>query len=351
MKYFLITYGCQMNVSDSGKIAATLEKQGYQPAPKEEEADLIIVNMCSVRQTAVDRVHGKIKDFFELKNKNPELKTVLTGCVLKSDRNNFREKFDEIWNNKDFLENPPKHLSPNQAYVPISNGCDNACTYCAVPQTRGPLICRDHKSVIKDAERAVKNGFKEIWLLGQNVNNYRSPVDKSINFSKLLKIINSVPGDFKIKFTSPHPKDFSDELIKTMASCQKAAHYLNLPLQSGDNEILKKMGRPYTVSHYRKLVKKIRKKIPDLNLSTDIIIGFPGETKKQFKNTVKIFKEINFDMAYISKFSPRSGTVAAKLKDNVSLKEKKRRWEILNKIILRNFKKRKRQRSLVASTR
>lgn len=338
-KYHVITYGCQMNKSDSERIAATLEKKGYRPASKENAADLIVVNMCSVRQSAVDRVYGKNRDFAKLKNRNPKLKTVLTGCILKSDRNNFRESFDEIWDNKDFLEIVPKHQAENPAYIPVSNGCDNACSYCAVPLTRGRLVCRDHRKILDDVKRAIKKSYKEIWLLGQNVNNYKSPADPKINFAKLLKAANEVSGDFFLKFTSPHPKDFSDELIETMASCQKVAHYLNLPLQSGDDIVLKKMGRPYTASHYKKLVRKIRKSIPDIYLSTDIIVGFPGETKKQFGNTLKFFKEIGFDMAYLAKFSPRPGTAAAKMKNDVSPEEKKKRWKILNDIILSNFKK------------
>lgn len=330
MKYHIITFGCQMNKSDSERIAATLENKGYKSALSINEADLILVNMCSVRQSAVDRVFGLSKKFLNLKAQNSKLKIVLTGCVLKSDRNKLKEKFDYVWDNNDFSEITPKYHKGNPAFIPISDGCDNFCTYCAVPYTRGPLVCRDRKKILKDAKEVIKNGAKEIWLLGQNVNNYKS---QGINFAKLLKMVNALSGDFKIRFMSPHPAYFTDELIETLANCRKVAHYLNLPVQSGDNGILKKMARPYNVEQYKNLVKKIRKKIPDINLSTDVIVGFPGETKKQFENTVKLFKELKFNMAYISKYSPRPGTTAFKLKNNVPIKEKKRRWKILNSLL------------------
>jgi len=207
----------------------------------------------------------------------------------------------------------------------------------------------------------IKQGFKEIWLLGQNVNDYQAPSDSSINFAKLLKMLNNLPGDFSIRFISPNPKpstraklgaglvphrpaesragagNFSwNELIEVMASSKKVAKYLNLPVQSGDNGILKRMNRPYTVAQYKSLVRKIRKKIPDINLSTDVIVGFPGETKKQFENTVKLFKEIKFNIAYIAKYSPRPGTAAFQIKNNVSLGEKRRREKILRKILTKN---------------
>lgn len=322
-KYWIATFGCQMNESDSERIAAGLEKDGYKSASKMAEADLVVVNMCSVRQPAVDRIFGLNQKFIKLKAQNPKSKTVLTGCILKKDRVKFGKIFDEIW------EEPEKCSTPSK-FIPISNGCDNFCTYCVVPHTRGPLVCRNHKEIIKEIKESVAKGFKEIWLLGENVNRYLSG---TINFAKLLKMANNIPGDFKIRFMSPNPADFTDELIDTMAKCQKISHYLNLPVQSGDNEILRKMNRPYTAEQYIKLVKKIREKIPDINLSTDVIVGFPGETKKQFNNTVKLFKKIKFNIAYISKYSPRSGTAAFRLKDDVPIKEKKRRERVLINLI------------------
>ena len=343
MRYFIITFGCQMNKSDSERIAAVLEQRGYKSTSDIKEADLIVVNMCSVRQSAVDRVFGQCQKLSKLKIKNEKLKTILTGCILKQDRPKFAKIFDQILKFKDLLKYNPKYQNNSLAYVPISNGCNNFCSYCVVPYVRGSLVCRDHKEILKEVKNVVKNGFKEIWLLGQNVNDYHSPTNPSLNFTKLLELVNDIPGEFQIRFTSPNPKNFSDELIKVMTKSEKIAKYLNLPVQSGDNEILKKMNRPYTVQQYKNLVKKIREKIPDINLSTDVIVGFPGETKKQFQNTVKLFKEINFNMAYIAKYSPRPGTAAFKIKDDVPLKEKKRREKTLRRIIiklkLQNYKK------------
>jgi tRNA-2-methylthio-N6-dimethylallyladenosine synthase len=353
-----------MNKSDSERIATVLENIGYKPASRISEADLIVVNMCSVRQSAVDRVYGKIKNFVNLKTQNSKLKTLLTGCLLKSDFNKLKGKVDyilpiktlKLWPeflkkgkyfyypdprnpefnekfNINYLKTKSKNSNKFSAFIPISNGCNNFCTYCVVPFTRGPLICRSHKEILKEVKEVVKKGYKEIWLLGQNVNDYQSPTDTSVNFPKLLRQVNNIPGNFWIRFTSPHPKDFSGKLIETVAKSEKVAKYLHLPVQSGDNEILKRMGRPYTIEQYKNLIKKIREKVPKINLSTDVIVGFPGETKKQFENTVKLFKEIEFNMAYIAKYSPRPGTAAFQLKNNIPLEEKKKREKILRNLL------------------
>jgi len=384
MKYWIITFGCQMNKSDSERITAFLEKSGKKPASKVNEADLIVVNMCSVRQSAVDRVYGLEPKFKKLKSKNPKLKTILTGCILKKDKKKFTEKFDFVLDIRDLPKWPeilsissnlimndrrllerrnyfkiqPKYFNKFSAFVPIMTGCNNFCAYCVVPYTRGREISRPAEEIICEIKNLIKKSYKEIWLLGQNVNSYKGRFNsvakkrdrlnkrqdiKFINFPQLLRKINDVPGNFWIRFTSSHPKDFSDDLIKVMAKCEKVTEYLNLPVQAGDNKILKKMNRPYTVVQYKNLIKKIRKKIPNIALSTDVIVGFPGETKKQFENTVKLLKKIKFDMAYIAKYSPRPGTAAAKLKDNIPQKEKKRRekvlTDILKKTALENNKK------------
>jgi tRNA-2-methylthio-N6-dimethylallyladenosine synthase len=355
-KYWITTYGCQMNHSDSEQVAAVLENIDYKKSSNIGKADLIVVNMCSVRQSAVDRIYGKIKDFSKLKVKNKKLKVILTGCILKKDKKKFKKAFDFILNIKDlpklpklldtrystlntesYLKTKPKYQTSFSAHIPIMTGCNNFCTYCVVPYTRGRENSRPAEEIIEEVRNLVKQGYKEIWLLGQNVNSYNSKVKNRnlevVNFPKLLKMINDIPGDFWIRFTSSHPKDFSDELINVMAKCKKVTEYLNLPVQSGDDEIIKKMNRPYTIKQYKETVRKIREKVPDITLSTDVIVGFPGETEKQFNNTAKLFKEIKYDMAYIAKYSPRPQTAAATLENNVLKKEKKERRKILTEIL------------------
>jgi len=346
MKYWIITYGCQMNKSDSERIATVLESIGYQPAIKEDKADLIVINACSVRQSAIDRIWGQTQKFKKIKIKNNGIKTVLTGCILKKDKNKFNKFFDLIFNIRDlpklpqllsksgiydlkvsnYLEITPKYQSSFSAFLPIMTGCNNFCTFCVVPYTRGREISRSAKEILYEVENLAKRGYKEIWLLGQNVNSYRYG---EINFSKLLRMVNNIPGDFWIRFMSSHPKDFSSELIETMVNCKKVTEYLNLPVQSGDDEILKKMNRPYNIEQYKETIRKIIEEVPDISLSTDVIVGFPGETENNFQNTVRLFREIRFDMAYIAQFSPRPGTAAFELKDSVSHQEKERRWRIL----------------------
>jgi len=369
-KYFIITYGCQQNHSDSSKIAFILEENNYKPCLEISEADLIIVNTCSIRQSAIDRLNGLFVKFKKIK-KNKKIKTVLTGCILEKDRKNFKKYFNFIlpiktlkewpqilkkkedypffnqrdlsFNKKfkgDYLNITSKQKDKFSLLVPISSGCDNFCTYCVVPYTRGPLICRSHKNIIKEIKKGVRGGVKEVWLLGENVNDYHSPIDKAINFSKLLKKINKIPGNFWIRFTSPHPKNFSKELISQLPKYDKVTEYINIPVQSGNDQILQAMNRSYKVKKYKEIIKGLRKGIPNIAISTDVIVGFPGETKKQFNDTIKLFKEIGFDMAYIAKYSRRRGTEAMKMKDNVSLKEKEERrkklTDILRKTALKN---------------
>jgi len=328
MKYFIKTYGCQINESDSARITSFLENKGYKSAPNMKGADLIVINACSVRQTAIDRILGLKSKFKKLKAKK-----ILTGCVLKSDKKKFREFFDEIMTIKEFLGNNYLSILCSSTFVPIMTGCDNFCSYCVVPYARGREVSRPMEEIIKEVKDLInpaewgKQGYKEITLLGQNVNSYKC------GFAKLLKKLNSLPGNFKIKFLTNHPKDVSDELINTIAKSKKVAKEIHLPVQSGDDEILRKMNRGYTVKQYKNLIKKIHRKIPNVKLSTDVIVGFPKETKKQFENTVKLFKQIKFDKAYINKYSTRAGTTAANLKDNVPWKEKKRRWKVLNEIV------------------
>ena len=321
-KYHIITYGCQANVADSERIASRLEKQGYKKTDKTERADLIVINACSVRQSAINRVYGKL-------NKLNGKKIILAGCVLEADKKKMKDKVWKFWNPSEYFTCQPIYESKIKAFIPIMTGCNNFCAYCVVPYTRGREISRPAREIIDETKKLIKNKYKEIWLIGQNVNSYP-------NFSNLLKTINDLPGHFTLHFMTSHPKDMSDKLIKTIKESEKISKEIHLPVQSGDNKILKAMNRNYTIEHYKKLIKKILKEIPQAKISTDIIVGFPNETKKQFQNTVKLFKEIGFYKAYISKYSPRPGTLATKLKDNIPLKEKKRRWKILNDLICKN---------------
>jgi tRNA-2-methylthio-N6-dimethylallyladenosine synthase len=363
-----------MNKSDSERVISFLENSGWQKTEKEKEADLILVNMCSVRQSAVDRVYGLTRKFSKLKDQNPKIKTLLTGCVSQADFEKLKNSFDFIlpiktlpsWSTilkkeKFYLKSPPREKSFQQkleylelkpkyeknfsVYIPISFGCNYLCSFCIVPFVRGGLIYRNPTEIVDEVKMAVDSGVKEIWLVGQIVNNYfaRNSKGELVDFSKLLEIINQIPGNFWLRFTSPHPKYFTDKLIETMAKSETITPYLNLPLQSGDDEILKLMRRNYTSKEYEELVKKIKKAFrkyrsgleKEVAISTDIIVGFPGEKENHFKNTVKFFKKIKFDMAYIAQYSPRPGTDAEKMeiKNPVPKKEKERRWKILNSVL------------------
>ncbi|MBL7155396.1 MAG: MiaB/RimO family radical SAM methylthiotransferase, partial [Candidatus Portnoybacteria bacterium] len=334
MKYYIITYGCQMNKSDSERMAAQLEEKGYQLARQIKRADLVVINVCSVRQSAINRVYSKVK---QLSNQ----KIILTGCLLEKDKKRLANQVYQIWPIVD-LPIKPKHQSRGQVFVPIMTGCNNFCSYCVVPYTRGREYSRPAQEIIKEVKSLVKKGCKEITLLGQNVNSYQdqeglslkyspqreglslrySPSGKDcilgtvplnfvpLNFPNLLKILNDIPGRFQIKFLTSHPKDMSDELIKVIGQSKKISPEIHLPVQSGDSQILKKMNRGYTISHYKKLIKKIRQQIPQAKISTDIIVGFPGETRKQFQKTVNLVKEIGFKQAFVAAYSPRAGTTA-----------------------------------------
>ena len=375
-KYHIVTFGCQSNLADSERIAGLLDDSGCKQSSNRNDADILIFNTCSVRQKAEDRIFGLSKDVQKLKIKNSKLKIILTGCMMHHDIKKLKKRlpcfdiFIDIKNipklpkllglkkktktPKDYLSLKPKYGSKFTASIPISYGCNNFCTYCIVPYSRDREYSRSTKDIIEEVKKLVKNGYKEIWLLGQNVNSYQgkltsashasiykfindptaNPRVAEVSFPLLLRMINDIPGDFWIRFSSPHPKDFSNDLIEAMKECRKIPPYLNLPAQSGDNTILKKMNRPYTVSHYKKLIKKIRKAIPNISISTDLIVGFPGETKKHFENTKKFVKEIGFDMIYISEYSPRLSTVSAKtMEDSVPHKEKEKRKEKINDIL------------------
>jgi len=339
-KFFIKTFGCQMNEADSEKLATVFEKKGYQLAKKIDEADVVVINTCSVRESAENRVFGLINNLLKLKVANSKLKIILTGCMVGSARGERRRfgllelkrrlpQVDEFKTIEELIG--PEKVSPKRkkkvsAFVPIMEGCDHFCSYCVVPYARGKEVSRPFEEIVCEVEELAQRGYKEITLLGQNVNSYQP------SFAKLLRRVQQIKGIKKISFITSNPWDLTDDIIEVMA-LPKIDCYLHLPVQSGDNRILKRMNRPYTALQYIKLVKKIRKRIPDIKIGTDIIVGFPGETKKAFENTVDLCKKVGFVKAYIAKYSPRPGTAAFKFKADVSPEEKKRRWRILEELI------------------
>ncbi|MFA5413143.1 MAG: tRNA (N6-isopentenyl adenosine(37)-C2)-methylthiotransferase MiaB [Patescibacteria group bacterium] len=356
-KYYIIAYGCQMNKSDSERVATILEKIGYKPVKSEKQADLAVLVACSVRQAAVDRLYGRARELNKIKNINPDFKTILTGCVLPQDKKKFIDKFDLVLDLKQitdlekfknycqswhehYFKIAPRYSTKFSAFVPIMTGCNNFCSYCAVPYVRGREVSRPVAEVMIEIKNLAENGCLEVSLLGQNVNAYRPADGKNFSkknpykhpFAALLWEVNQIPGIRRIFFTAPHPRDMTNEVIDAL-TLPKMVNYLHLPLQAGDDKVLEKMNRSYTAKDYLKLVAKINKKKPGIALGIDIIVGFPGETKKQFENTVELYKKADFDIAYLAIYSPREGTVAAKLKDDVPRAEKKRRRDILQNLM------------------
>ena len=333
-----------MNKSDSERIATILENTGFKKSPTPKGAVLIVINMCSVRQDAVKKVYNLIP------NLKPS-KIVITGCVLKTDKEKLIKMVDYILPIKNlsswpkilnqqtklkpcsslkYLKIKPNYQTFPNAFVPISFGCNNFCSYCVVPYTRGREIHRSQKEILAEIKNLIAKKYNHITLLGENVNSYP-------NFVCLLQKITAIKGNFKVNFMAANPHNFTNELIEEVATNPKLEKYLHLPLQSGDSAILKKMKRPYTAGQYLKLVVKIKKQIPRVKIVTDIIVGFPGETEKQFQNTVNIMKKAQFYQAYIAKYSPRPGTAAFYMKDAVSAQEKQHREQTLRKI-LNDFK-------------
>ncbi len=367
-----------MNVSDSERIAGFLEAQKLKPADDIEKTDLVFFNTCGVRQMAEDRVYGQIHN---LRKKNAKVKIILTGCLAsrKDVQRRLKNKVDlfisvkdilkikkiklfqnskfrilnSINNTCDYLKISPKYSNKLSAYVPIMTGCNNFCSYCVVPYARGQEVSRPAENIIKEIKKLVKNGCQEITLLGQNVNSYRFPhpltpspngrgwierernpgEGKNINFAELINFLAKSHPKIHFRFLTSHPKDFSKELIDVIAKNKNISREIHLPIQSGSDKILKLMNRPYTQKKYLILIAKIKKAIPEASFTTDVIVGFPGETKKDFAETVKVFKLVKYNEAYINKYSPRPGTKAEKLGDPIEWDEKKRREKILREII------------------
>jgi tRNA-2-methylthio-N6-dimethylallyladenosine synthase len=368
-----------MNYSDAERLVTVLKGAGYESAASEAEADIVVVVACSVRQTAIDRIYGKTKMWDKKRAKNPGFKTVLSGCVLPGDKKKLANSFDlifdlthiqllvefinpiyqvtnikqiqnskfKIQNSGEYLSIVPKYESTFRAYVPIMTGCDNFCSYCAVPLTRGREKSRPQAEILAEIRALVDRGYKEITLLGQNVNSYGISQKANLKnqnynskFINLLKEIDLIPGDYRVYFYSNHPKDVSDELINTLPELKHFPPYLHLPLQSGNDNILREMNRRYTVKQYLNLVKKIRERIPDLVLTTDIMVGYPGENEAKFLDTVEVMKKAKFEMAFIAQYSPRAGTLSAKKEDNIPKNIKNERFKILTEVLRDNLEER-----------
>lgn len=344
-----------MNISDSERIAGFLELRKFKPAKDINSADLVIFNTCGVRQSAEDRVYGQIHN---LKTHNSQYATiVLTGCLanrkdvqrrlkgkvdLFCEIKEFPEKIREILRHpmskreQNYLNIKPKYSTLFSAYIPIMTGCNNFCSYCVVPYARGREISRPVEAIIKEIENLANKNYKEIILLGQNVNSYKY---KNIGFPSLLDRLAKNNPKINFKFLTSHPKDFSQDLIKVIAKNKNIDREIHLPVQAGSDKILKAMNRPYTQKYYLDLVKKIKGLIPGASFTTDIIVGFPDETKKDFAESIKVFKKVRYNEAYINKYSPRPGTAAWKLKETVNLEEKKRREKILRAFVTYEKKK------------
>lgn len=349
-----------MNKSDSEKIAGVLEKHGYLATERLENANMVILNTCAVRKSAEDRFFSFLRKCKKLKNKN-NLKIGVTGCLLKTrlkrildfadftfkikdlpalgnniDHDNTKHRYKEKSKSIDYLSIEAKRESKSHAYIPIMSGCDNFCSYCAIPFARGKEISRPSKDIIKEIENLLNKNYKAFTLLGQNVNSYGKGLKENTDFTKLLEKICDLEGDFWIWFLSSHPKDMKRKLINVIAKEKKICKYLHFALQSGSNRILTSMNRHYTKEKCQKLISYIYQKMPGISLSTDIIVGFPGETRKDFKETLDLCQKSDFEMAYIGRFSKRPLTKAYVMKETVSNNEKKSREKELQRVIAKN---------------
>ena len=334
-----------MNKSDSERIAGDYRRRGFRPAKSAKVADEVVVNTCSVRKSAEDRVIGLLLNLGKLK---PKPKIILTGCMLHFNRQKLREILPQIdkfmpINEKGFNV-PSVRQDKVNAWVPISNGCNSFCSYCIVPYSRGREKSRPEKEILNEVCRLIQQGYTEITLLGQNVNSYgldRMPiglrkVKKLIGKPPFVNLLEKICQFNKLKcvrFMTSNPWDFSEALINCIAKYPQIDRFIHLPVQSGSNRILKLMNRGYTWQQYLKLINKLKQKVKQLTLGTDIIVGFHGETEADFQDTVKLAKKVNWQIAFVARYSPRPGTVAAKMIDNVSDQEKIQRWQILEKII------------------
>jgi tRNA-2-methylthio-N6-dimethylallyladenosine synthase len=334
--YHIWTIGCQMNKAESERIAARFEELGYRSTKSVNDADLIVLNSCVVRQSAEDRVINKLHDLKHLKQEKPNTLFALTGCIVDSDTSVLRKRFPFIdhffkageqppWLGKTESTTLPEKPNPS-IYVPISQGCDNFCSYCIVPYRRGRERSRPLEEIVCEVEELARRGAKEVILLGQNVDSYGHDLPGKPDLAHLLAKLNEIEGLARLRFLTNHPKDMNSRLIQAITLLDKVCEQINLPVQAGSDEILKAMKRGYTAAQYRQLVKKIRKKIPDIAITTDVIVGFPGESGAQFQQTLDLLSEIKFATVHVAAYSPREGTTAAReLENDVPSEEKKAR--------------------------
>ncbi|MBU0727910.1 tRNA (N6-isopentenyl adenosine(37)-C2)-methylthiotransferase MiaB [Patescibacteria group bacterium] len=362
-----------MNYSDSERLTTVLKKLGYKECDHYNKADLIILNTCSVKQNADNRIYGLGEPFAELKKKNPKLKIGITGCAIRKGTGIRGECKDQIFRRmdtvdfvfriKDLMQVPEIlrklhhvegadevkdllnyfHIDPTvanitQVFIPIMSGCNNFCAYCIVPYARGREESRSMSEILEEVEKMAKRGAKEVNLVGQNVNTYKpsdaSPDSKETPFTQLLRKIDAVQGIDRIRFYTVHPKDMTDDVINLYGELKSMVPHLHLPVQSGSNSVLKRMNRLYTVERFKELVSKMRKKMPNISISTDIIVGFCGEAEEEFMESVNLIKDEKIDLVYVSKYSERPGTLAQKeLEDDVSDDVKKERFEKITEIM------------------
>jgi len=359
-KYTIISYGCQMNVNDSERFAGQLENIGYQPTDSVEEADIIIINTCCVRESAEKKIYGRIGELKRLKFHNPNLIIGVTGCLAQKDKeklfkraphidfilgthniHQLSEIVQEVQSSKDRVlavwdqaerlapEVPTVRKNNVSAYVPIMYGCNNFCTYCIVPYVRGRERSRPMADIVAEIEELAAAGCKEITLLGQNVNSYGKDLPDNIDFADLLATVDKIDNIERIRYVTSHPRDMNDKVINTIRDSKKICEHFHLPIQSGSDTILARMNRGYTTSYYQELVTKIRQTFPVVSITTDLIVGFPGETDELFEETLSFVKTIQFDAAFTFLYSRRSGTPAATMPDQVPTTVKKERLQRL----------------------
>lgn len=366
-KYFIQVFGCQMNEAEAEQLASLYEQRGWRRASGWQEADELVLYSCSVRETAENRVHGLVDKVYRrrLARKLKKPKIILTGCMVGSalgERKRYTLRqlkaklphVDEFkpWWSWEFVKINPVSVRQDKkkALIPIMNGCDHFCTYCVVPFAKGREVSRPFTEVKCQVEELAARGWKEFVLLGQNVNSYGkdfSPTEKNrlANqfheliresgqniFALLLRSLHDVPGVAKISFITSNPWDLTAEIISAM-KLPKIDRYFHLAVQSGDDGVLRRMNRGYTAKEFLGLIRKLRRAIPDLKIGTDIIVGFPGETQEAFRNTVQLCRRIGFEKAYVSKYSVRPGTAAARMPDDIPHREKQRRWQVINKLV------------------